>query len=177
MYALINAMAAVTPASADRFPLTDVSGSTAGFVTFANLLAAFGFSNGLLSVSSGGTGANNATTARTNLGITLANLGAAAATHTHNASDITAGILAMARMPFKVDSGQTTIIGVAWSSVNYSTQFTFTPRVVVSYAQNASSSGLNPLKTQSETSYGFQVSMAGSSGSGTRYVNWIAIGT
>ncbi len=40
--------------------------------------------SGIVSVEQGGTGADNAVDARTNLGITLANLGAAAANHNHS---------------------------------------------------------------------------------------------
>lgn len=52
---------------------------------------------GTLPVAGGGTGATTAAGARTNLGITLANIGAAPTSHSHNASDINAGTLAIAR--------------------------------------------------------------------------------
>ena len=45
----------------------------------------------ILPVAKGGTGATTAAQARTNLGISPANIGAAAAAHTHAASDITSG--------------------------------------------------------------------------------------
>lgn len=54
---------------------------------------------GTLPVAGGGTGASSAEGARTNLGITLANLGAAASSHSHNASDINAGTLDSDRLP------------------------------------------------------------------------------
>lgn len=176
LYALINALSAITPATADRFPFLDSSGSTAGYVTLANLIKAIGFSSGILPLTKGGTGASTAAKARENLGITPTNIGAAASTHDHNAADIS-GVLDVSQVPFKVDHGTVSCTGVSWASVAYSTAFTSTPTVVVSFAQNASSSGINPLKTQNETRTGFQVCMAGSSGSGTRSVNWIAIGT
>lgn len=53
--------------------------------------------NLLIPVNRGGTGATNAATARSNLGITLSNLGAAAASHNHSADNITSGTLAVAR--------------------------------------------------------------------------------
>ena len=49
---------------------------------------------GTLPVENGGTGAISAYEARTNLGITLSNLGAAAASHTHGAGSIYGGTFA-----------------------------------------------------------------------------------
>lgn len=48
-------------------------------------------------VANGGTGATTAANARTNLGVTPANIGAAAATHKHSAADITSGTLPVTR--------------------------------------------------------------------------------
>jgi hypothetical protein len=113
-------------------------------------------------IANGGTGATTAADARTNLG-------------TNNASNLTTGTVNAARLPFKVQYGQTTITGVSWTTVSLS-GFTSTPTVIVSYAGNPSSSGISVLKTGNESASSFQVCMAGSSGSGSRKVNWIAIG-
>ena len=69
------------------------------FETSADLIT------GTLSVTQGGTGATTAAAARTNLGITPANIGAAASSHTHAASNITSGTLSAARG----GTGQTTL--------------------------------------------------------------------
>ena len=53
--------------------------------------------SGTLSITRGGTGGATAAAARSNLGITLANLGAAAASHNHAAGNITSGILPIER--------------------------------------------------------------------------------
>lgn len=114
-------------------------------------------------VANGGTGATTAAAARSNLG-------------TNNASNLTSGTVNAARLPFKIQYGRTSVTGVSWTTVSLS-GFSSTPTIVVSFAANPSSSGINVLKTANESSTSFQVCMAGSSGSGTRYVNWIAVGT
>ena len=113
-------------------------------------------------IANGGTGATTAATARSNLGA-------------NNAGNLTTGTIPAARLPFKIQYGQTSVTGVSWTTVSLS-GFTATPTIVVSYAGNPSSSGISVLKTANESKSSFQVCMAGSSGSGTRYVNWIAIG-
>lgn len=115
-------------------------------------------------VNKGGTGATTAAAARTNLG-------------TNDAGNITAGTLGMARLPFRIAHGQATITGAQWASVTFeSGLFTAAPTVVVSYADDAATSGIAPLKTRNETATGFELCMAASSGSGDRKVNWIAVG-
>ena len=117
----------------------------------------------VIPLSKGGTGGTSVATARSKIGA-------------NNASNLTTGTLPAARLPFKIQYGQTSVTGVAWTTVTLS-GFTNTPTIVVSYAGNPTSSGIAVLKTGSESASSFQVCMAGSSGSGTRKVNWIAIGT
>ena len=114
-------------------------------------------------IANGGTRATTAANARSNLGA-------------NNAGNLTTGTLPAARLPFKVQYGQTSVTGVSWTTVSLTAGFTATPTIVVSYAGNPSSSGIAVLKTANESKSSFQVCMAGSSGSGTRYVNYIAIG-
>ena len=114
-------------------------------------------------IANGGTGATTAANARSNLGA-------------NNAANLTTGTLPAARLPFKIQYGQTSVSGVSWTTVSLTAGFTATPTIVVSYAGNPSSSGIAVLKTANESKNSFQVCMAGSSGSGTRYVNFIAVG-
>ncbi len=114
-------------------------------------------------IANGGTGATTAANARSNLGA-------------NNAGNLTTGTLPAARLPFKIQYGSTTVTGVAWTTVSLTAGFTATPTIIVSYAGNPSSSGIAVLKTGNESKSSFQVCMAGSSGSGSRTVNYIAIG-
>ncbi len=114
-------------------------------------------------IANGGTGATTAANARSNLGA-------------NNAANLTTGTLPAARLPFKIQYGSTTVTGVAWTTVSLTAGFTATPTIIVSYAGNPSSSGIAVLKTGNESKSSFQVCMAGSSGSGSRTVNYIAIG-
>jgi hypothetical protein len=118
----------------------------------------------VIPLSKGGTGGTSAATARSKIGA-------------NNASNLTTGTLPAARLPFKIQYGQTSVTGVAWTTVSLTAGFTATPTIIVSYAGNPTSSGIAVLKTGSESTTSFQVCMAGSSGSGSRKVNWIAIGT
>lgn len=79
------------------------------------------------------------------------------------------------RVP-KTDYGTTSVVGVSWTPVSFNFTFDSAPKVVCTYAQDASSTGIAPLKTKSVSKTGFQVCMCGTSGSGTRYVDWVAVG-
>ncbi len=163
---------------ANAADLTSHAGDAVKHITAAERTAWNGKVNqsAVIDLAHGGTGATSAAAARSALQITPANIGAAAASHHQGADTINSGVLAEARLPYIVRRGSVSLTGVSWSSVSFS-GFTSTPTIVVSYAQNATTSGIAVLKTQSESTTGFQVCMAGSSGSGTRVVNWIAIGS
>ena len=136
-------------------------------------------SSGLVPIESGGTGAATATAARSNLGVTLANLGAAASSHNHAAEDIQSGTLAAARLPFKFAYGSTNINGSSSISISYSSAgFTSVPKVFVTYSTTGSNwSGDNgAIKVHSKTTTGCSI-VVGGSFSTSRAVDWFAIGT
>lgn len=73
----------------------------------------------IVPVANGGTGATTAANARTNLGITPANIGAAPEEHNHAATDITSGTLNSARLPtVPVAKGGTGATTVAQAQIN-----------------------------------------------------------
>ena len=70
-------------------------------------------------VSNGGTGATSAANARTNLGITPENIGAADEEHTHSAADITSGTMSINRLPtITIAKGGTGATTAAQARVN-----------------------------------------------------------
>lgn len=81
-----------------------------GAVTVDKLAGEF-----ILPVAKGGTGATSAGQARTNLGITPANIGAAASSHSHAASDITSGAVPVSHG----GTGATTIDGARLALFNF----------------------------------------------------------
>lgn len=69
-----------------------------------------------LSVANGGTGATSASAARTALGITPANIGAAASSHNHSASNITSGTLNVARGGTGLTSNPSLLVDLSTTS-------------------------------------------------------------
>lgn len=70
-------------------------------------------------VANGGTGATSAANARTNLGITPENIGAADENHKHSAADITSGTMSISRLPtITVAKGGTGATTAAQARVN-----------------------------------------------------------
>lgn len=73
---------------------------------------------GVIPVSSGGTGAKTAADARTNLGITPANIGAAASSHKHDAADVTSGALSIKHGGTGATGAKAALnnLGIKWGS-------------------------------------------------------------
>ena len=117
-------------------------------------------------IGNGGTGASNAAAARSNLGA-------------NNASNLNAGTVAMARLPFKIAYGSTSINGSTATTINYaSAGFTSVPKVLVTYNSTGSNwSGDNgAIKVYNKTTTQANI-IVGGSFSSSRRVDWLAIGT
>ena len=117
-------------------------------------------------IGNGGTGASNAAAARSNLGA-------------NNASNLNAGTVAMARLPFKIAYGSTSINGSTATTINYaSAGFTSVPKVLVTYNSTGSNwSGDNgAIKVYNKTTTQANL-IVGGSFSSSRGVDWLAIGT
>ena len=117
-------------------------------------------------IGNGGTGAGNAAAARSNLGA-------------NNASNLNAGTVAMARLPFKIAYGSTPINGSTATTINYaSAGFTSVPKVLVTYNSTGSNwSGDNgAIKVYNKTTTQANL-IVGGSFSSSRGVDWLAIGT
>ena len=177
LFNLIGGAGKITPAHDDKVPILDIDGNTAGYFTVTDLMAAMGFSSdGALSIAAGGTGGTTAAEAKENLAITPKDIGAAPTEHKHAAEQVTSGELSEERLPFKVAWGEVTLSGASWSTnISYGKTFSSPPAVVATY-ETGSTSAPNPLKTQNVGTSDFDMCMNGS-GSGSRKVHWIAIGT
>lgn len=117
-------------------------------------------------IGNGGTGASNAAAARSNIGA-------------NNASNLNAGTVAMARLPFKVAYGSTSINGSTATTINYaSAGFTSVPKVLVTYNSTGSNwSGDNgAIKVYNKTTTQANI-IVGGSFSSNRGIDWLAIGT
>ena len=151
---------------------------------------------GILPISRGGTGATTAANARTNLGITPGNIGAASSSHNHSASQITSGTLPVTRggtgvtsidalkSALGIGSNASYIIKYGISeSMNVVFGYTFrsTPIVIAQPAYGGSESNPNIICITDISTSWFAVSISRWQGNFWEYhnvrFNWIAIGT
>lgn len=74
--------------------------------------------SGVVPVAHGGTGSSTAAQARTNLGITPANIGASATSHKHDASDVTSGALPIEHGGTGATSAASALnnLGITWGT-------------------------------------------------------------
>lgn len=74
--------------------------------------------SGVVPVAHGGTGASTAANARTNLGVTPANIGAAESSHSHDASDVTSGALPIEHGGTGATSAASALnnLGITWGT-------------------------------------------------------------
>ena len=116
-------------------------------------------------IANGGTGAADAASARSNLGA-------------NNASNLTAGTIPAARLPFKIAYGTVSVSSSTNVYIDYSSAgFTAAPYVVINYATTGSNwtgSG-GTLKVYSKTASGCYVTVGGSY-STARDCDWVAFG-
>ncbi len=170
-------------------PLTIAQGGTGATSATAALVAlgaaaashshALSACTGVLTVAAGGTGATDTATARSNLGITLANLGAAPSSHNHAASAITSGTLAAGLLPYKFAFGKVSISGSTGATIYYSgAGFSSVPVVFATYSTTDSnwSGDYGSLKVYNKSTTQASIIIGGSF-STLRDVDWIAIGT
>lgn len=122
-----------------------------------------------VSIENGGTGATTATTARANLGINLANLGAAAAEHVHDASDITSGTLPATRGGTGLTASPSLQVNLA--STSAANVFAASPRpgvtgtLPIANGGTGNTSGLAASATKLATGRTLKVNLASTSAS------------
>ena len=116
-------------------------------------------------ISSGGTGANNAADALTNLGA-------------NNANNLTTGVVPLARLPFKVAYGSGYVSSSTKLQIDYSSAgFATVPCVMATYSStgNAWSGDGGALKVYAKTTTGATI-IVGGSFSTVRMIDWVSIG-
>lgn len=116
-------------------------------------------------IANGGTGANNAVTARYYLGA-------------NDASNLNAGTIPAARLPFKIAYGSVSVNSSTSAYLDYSSAgFTAVPYVLINYSTaNANWTGTaGAIKVHSKTTSGAYATVGGSYGT-LREADWIAVG-
>lgn len=110
----------VQPNANGLYGTVPVASGGTGCTTLADAKKLFSVADdtGVIPVSSGGTGAKTAADARTNLGITPANIGAAASSHKHDAADVTSGALSIEHGGTGATGAKAALnnLGIKWGS-------------------------------------------------------------
>ncbi len=146
----------------EKYGIVELSSASFGQT---NSLTPIQVCTGICAIANGGTGANNAATARYYLGA-------------NNASNLNAGTIPAARLPFKVAYGSVSVNSSPSAYLDYSSAgFTAVPYVLINYSTTSANwtGTAGAIKVHTKTTSGAYATVGGSYGT-LREADWIAVG-